>query len=281
MRRLDAGLRALHGGRLSARPERRRKDVAVRAPLGLPRWGRETRSGGTGVLRAVIPSGARNPPFEGCVHRRGRFFGACAPQNDRGHSEFTGMHQQVIQDNARSAKATLSTMRLRATRKAVTINGQGSRHGKRITRAAALVFFLVTFSKVKKPPGAGRNPASPVPRGAENVWPQGCAACTAGTFGCRRCAPCTGGRLSATHRKTTKDAHERGISISPSHDFSLEATQEGRPRPSWITPMGTRDAKRGGDEGFARCHSEQSEESPIRRLILSSMEILRRLRASE
>jgi hypothetical protein len=55
------------------------------------------------------------------------------------------------------------TMRLRATRIAVTTNGQGSRHGKQITRAAALVFFLVTFSKVKKPPGAGRNPASPVP----------------------------------------------------------------------------------------------------------------------
>jgi cysteinyl-tRNA synthetase len=39
-------------------------------------------------------------------------------------------------------------------------------------------------------------------------------------------------------QKVTKDAHERGISISPSHDFSLEATQEGRPRPSWITPRG-------------------------------------------
>ena len=46
-------------------------------------------------------------------------------------------------------------MRLRAIRVAVTIKGQGSRHGKRITRAAALVFFLVPFSKVKKEPGGG------------------------------------------------------------------------------------------------------------------------------
>jgi hypothetical protein len=64
------------------------------------------------------------------------------------------------------------TIRLRATRKAVTINGQGFRHGNRITRAAALVFFLVTFSKVKKLPGAGRNPASPVPRRAEMEHPR-------------------------------------------------------------------------------------------------------------
>jgi hypothetical protein len=67
-----------------------------------------------------------------------------------------------------------ATMRIRATRTAVTINGQGFRHGKQITRAAALVFFLVPFSKVKKEPGggdgipalsspAGRNPASHVP----------------------------------------------------------------------------------------------------------------------
>jgi hypothetical protein len=33
--RLDAGLRALHGGRLSARPERRRKDAAG-VPHALP-----------------------------------------------------------------------------------------------------------------------------------------------------------------------------------------------------------------------------------------------------
>jgi hypothetical protein len=43
----------------------------------------------------------------------------------------------------------------------VTIKGQGSRHGKQITRAAALVFFLVTFSKVKKSPSEGWKPSNP------------------------------------------------------------------------------------------------------------------------
>jgi hypothetical protein len=91
---------------------------------------------------------------------------------------------------------------------------------------------------VKKPPGAGRNPASFVPRrartfGRRAARPEGCGRLDAGV------PPALGDFLYA--QKVTKDAHERGISISPSHDSLLEATQEGRPRPSWITPMGTRD----------------------------------------
>ena len=151
-------------------------------------------------------------------------------------SEFVRLANYTRQRAERESGA--ATMRLRATRTAVTTNGQGCRHGKRITRAAALVFFLVTFSKVKKPPGAGRNPASFVPRrartfGRRAARPEGCGRLDAGV------PPALGDFLYA--QKVTKDAHERGISISPSHDFSLEATQEGRPRPSWITPEGTGD----------------------------------------
>jgi hypothetical protein len=79
-------------------------------------------------------------------------------------SEFVNLTTHTHQRAERENDAI--TMRLRAIRTEVTINGQDSRHGKRITRAAALVFFLVTFSKVKKLPSAGRNPASPRPRRA-------------------------------------------------------------------------------------------------------------------
>jgi hypothetical protein len=126
-------------------------------------------------------------------------------------------------------------MRLRATRVAVTINGQGSRHGKEITRNAVSGFLFGDFFKSEKGTrgGDGIPALSSVARCGGDGWMQGCAPCTAVVF------------LYA--QKVTKDAHERGISISPSHDFSLEATQEGRPRPSWITPRGreteTRDAR--------------------------------------
>ena len=73
--------------------------------------------------------------------------------------KFVNLTSHTRQRAEREIGAT--AMRLRAIRTAVTIKGQGFRPGKRTTRAAALVFFLVTFSKVKKPPGAGRNPASP------------------------------------------------------------------------------------------------------------------------
>jgi hypothetical protein len=61
---------------------------------------------------------------------------------------------QVTQVNARSAKTTQTQCVHKRFLRAM-LNGRGFRHGKQTTRAAALVFFLVTFSKMKKSPGAG------------------------------------------------------------------------------------------------------------------------------
>jgi hypothetical protein len=102
-------------------------------------------------------------------YRRWGFFGAFAPQNDSFLYIF-----QITHINARSAESTLEQCVYERHEKAM-LNGQGCRLGKQTTRAAALVFFLVPFSKVKKEPsegrrpsklspGAGRNPASPRPR---------------------------------------------------------------------------------------------------------------------
>jgi hypothetical protein len=130
----------------------KRHKRGVRAPLGLPPRDRET-----GDQKRRFP--------------RHRALMLC---------KFASLTNHTYQRAEREIDA--ATIRLRAIRTAVTINGQGFRHGKQITRAAALVFFLVTFSKVKKPPGAGRNPASPVPPRDENVWQQGSAPCKAVVF---------------------------------------------------------------------------------------------------
>jgi hypothetical protein len=88
----------------------KRHKRGVRAPLGLPQ-GDERRETGTRGLRAVIPSGARNPPFGDLFYRRWRFFVACAPQNDMGFIHFASRASQHASkshtSNARSAKAAL------------------------------------------------------------------------------------------------------------------------------------------------------------------------------
>jgi hypothetical protein len=120
----------------------------------------------------VIPSEARNLPFGGLFYRRWGFFGACAPQNDRGFGIYRYAPTNYTRQRAeREIDAT--TMRLRATRTAVTINGQDFRHRKEITRNAVSGFLFSSFFKSEKGTrGRGRNPRALVPRRTESCIPR-------------------------------------------------------------------------------------------------------------
>ena len=75
-------------------------------------------------------------------------------------------------------------MRLRATRAAVTIKGQGYRHGKEITRNVVSGFLFSGFFKSEKATRCRTESCIPRPRRARwwDDWMQGCAPCTAVVF---------------------------------------------------------------------------------------------------